>query len=45
VRPGDDGRCLAARLCAAGVEVEELAHDGADDAELVGRLARTLIRA
>jgi acetyl esterase/lipase len=42
VRAGDDGRCLAARLCEAGVEVEELAHDGTADAELVGRLARTL---
>jgi acetyl esterase/lipase len=35
----DDGRCLAARLTEAGVEVEELPGD---DAELFGRLARTL---
>jgi acetyl esterase/lipase len=39
---GDDGRCLAARLREAGVEVEELTHDAAADAELPGRLARTL---
>jgi acetyl esterase/lipase len=38
----DDGRCLAARLSAAGVEVEELQHDGAPDAELFARLAYTL---
>jgi acetyl esterase len=41
-RAGDDGRCLAARLSEAGVEVEELPHAGAADAELLGRLVRTL---
>jgi acetyl esterase len=33
----DGGPCLAARLREAGVEVEELAHDGAADAELLAR--------
>jgi alpha/beta hydrolase fold len=35
----DDGGCLASRLDEAGVELEELSGD---DAELLGRLARTL---
>jgi acetyl esterase/lipase len=42
LRAGDDGRCLAARLCEAGVEVEELLHEGAADAALLERLAHTL---
>lgn len=42
VRAGDDGRCLAGRLSEAGVEVEELVHDGGADTDLLGRLARTL---
>jgi acetyl esterase/lipase len=40
---GDDGRCLAARLRAAGVEVEELRHEGAPDASLYARLAAAAI--
>jgi len=38
----DDGACLAGRLRDAAVEVEELRHDGAADAELLAGLARTL---
>ncbi len=38
----DGGRCLAARLREAGVELEELYCDGVADAELLASLVRTL---
>jgi acetyl esterase/lipase len=40
---GDDGACLAARLREAGVEVEELRHEGPADHELLARTCSGLL--